>query len=103
MSDKLQFVGPFGNGRVAETSDKLKFVGHFLRPFALLPNSPTVSIWRNYADTLARPALRRANVVEESWLHISCRAYAIVAGGDGDFAIRHTARDGQICGQAASL
>ncbi len=28
---------------MAETSDKLKFVGHFLRPFALLPNSPTVS------------------------------------------------------------
>jgi hypothetical protein len=43
MSDKLQFVGAFGNRRMAETSDKLKFVGHFLRPFALLPNSPTVS------------------------------------------------------------
>jgi len=28
MSDKLQFVGAFGNRRMAETSDKLKFVGH---------------------------------------------------------------------------
>ena len=43
MPDKLQFVGAFGSGRVAETSDKLKFVGQFLRPFALLPNSSTVS------------------------------------------------------------
>src|SRR5262245_65349475 len=43
MSDKLQFVVAFGSGRVAETSDKLKFVGHFHRHFALLPNSPTVS------------------------------------------------------------
>ncbi len=29
---------------MAETSDKLKFVGHFPRPFALLPNSPAVSV-----------------------------------------------------------
>ncbi len=29
---------------MAETSDKLKFVGHFPRPFALLPNSPAVSL-----------------------------------------------------------
>jgi hypothetical protein len=29
MSDKLQFVVAFGGGRMAETSDKLKFVGHF--------------------------------------------------------------------------
>src|SRR5262245_38444430 len=43
MSDKLQFVGAFGSGRVSETSDKLKFGGHFHRPFALLSNSPTVS------------------------------------------------------------
>src|SRR5262250_2531659 len=28
--------------------------------------------WRNYANTLARPALRRANIVEETWLHIDC-------------------------------
>ena len=28
---------------MVETSDKLKFVGHLQRPFALLPNSPTVS------------------------------------------------------------
>ena len=28
---------------MVETGDKLKFVGHFQRPFALLPNSPTVS------------------------------------------------------------
>ncbi len=28
---------------MAETSDKLKFVEHFPRPFALLPNSPAVS------------------------------------------------------------
>jgi hypothetical protein len=26
MSDKLQFVVAFGSGRMAETSDKLKFV-----------------------------------------------------------------------------
>jgi hypothetical protein len=43
MSDKLQFVVAIGGGRVAKTSDKLKFVGHFHRPFALLSNSPTVS------------------------------------------------------------
>jgi hypothetical protein len=43
MSDELQFVAAIGSGRVAETSDKLKFVGHFQRPFALLSNSPTVS------------------------------------------------------------
>jgi hypothetical protein len=42
MSDKLQFVVAFGSGRVAKTSDKLKFVGHFQRPFALLSNSPAV-------------------------------------------------------------
>jgi hypothetical protein len=29
---------------VAETSDKLKFVGHFRRPFALLPSLPAVSV-----------------------------------------------------------
>jgi hypothetical protein len=45
MSDKLQFVVAIGSGRVAKTSDKLKFVGHFHRPFALLSNSPTVSAW----------------------------------------------------------
>src|SRR5512145_1304777 len=43
MSDKLQFVVAFGSGRVAETSDKLKFVGHFQRHFALLPSLPAVS------------------------------------------------------------
>src|SRR5262249_39259817 len=39
-------------------------------------SSPTSDIWhlassslRNYANTLARPALRRANVIEEPWLH----------------------------------
>jgi hypothetical protein len=32
---------------VAGISDKLKFVGHFKRPFALLSNSPTVSIQPN--------------------------------------------------------
>src|SRR5262249_636152 len=26
-------------------------------------------LWRNYADTLARPALRRANIIEKSGLH----------------------------------
>jgi hypothetical protein len=36
MSDKLQFVGAFGSGRVAEIIDKLKFVGHFhaLSPYS---------------------------------------------------------------------
>jgi hypothetical protein len=43
MSDKLQFVVAFGSGRVVETSDKLKFVGHFHRILALLSNSPAVS------------------------------------------------------------
>jgi hypothetical protein len=43
MFDKLQVVGAFGSGGVAETSDELKFVGHFLRPFSLLPNSSAVS------------------------------------------------------------
>src|SRR5262245_43379374 len=43
MSDKFQFVVAFGSGRAAKTSDKLKFVGHFQRPFALLSNSPAVS------------------------------------------------------------
>jgi hypothetical protein len=37
MSDKFQFVGAFGGRRVVEASDKLKFVGHFHRPFDLLP------------------------------------------------------------------
>src|SRR5262245_55174522 len=44
MSDKLQFVVAFGRGRMAETSDKLKFVGHFQRHFALLPSLPAVSL-----------------------------------------------------------
>jgi hypothetical protein len=44
MSDKLQFVEAFGSGRTAETSDKLKFVGHFQRHFALLPSLPAVSL-----------------------------------------------------------
>jgi hypothetical protein len=44
MSDKLQFVVAFGSGRVVETSDKLKFVGHFQRILALLSNSPAVSL-----------------------------------------------------------
>jgi hypothetical protein len=43
MSDKLQFVEAFGSGRTAETSDKLKFVGHFHRILALLSNSPAVT------------------------------------------------------------
>ncbi len=43
MSDKLQFVVVFGSVRVVEASDKLKFVGHFNRPFALLPSLPAVS------------------------------------------------------------
>jgi hypothetical protein len=43
MSDKLQFVAAFGSGRVVETSDKLKFVGHFHRILALLSNSPAAS------------------------------------------------------------
>ena len=42
MSDKLQFVAAFGSGRVVETSDKLKFVGHFHRILGLLSNSPAV-------------------------------------------------------------
>jgi len=49
MSDKLQFVMAFGSGLVSETSDKLKFVGHFQRPFALLSNTPTVSGRRDSA------------------------------------------------------
>jgi len=40
MSDKLQFVVVSGSVRVVEASDKLKFVGHFHRPFALLPSLP---------------------------------------------------------------
>jgi len=43
MSDKLQFVVAFGSGRMAETSDKLKFVGHSRRHFSLLPSLPAVS------------------------------------------------------------
>jgi hypothetical protein len=43
MSDKLQFVVAFGSGRMAKTSDKLKFVGHFQRHFALLLSLPAVS------------------------------------------------------------
>jgi hypothetical protein len=43
-SDKLQFVVAFGSGRVVETSDKLKSVGHFHRILALLSNSPAVSV-----------------------------------------------------------
>jgi hypothetical protein len=39
-----QFVVAFGSGRMAETSDKLKFVRHFQRHFALLPGSPAVSL-----------------------------------------------------------
>src|SRR5262245_54126322 len=42
MSDKLQFVVVFGSARVMEASDKLKFVGHFHRPFALLPSLSAV-------------------------------------------------------------
>src|SRR5262245_4244932 len=34
------------------------------------------SLWRNYADTVARPALRRANVVEETRLYIDWRHHA---------------------------
>src|SRR5262245_39564958 len=34
------------------------------------------SSWRNYANTVARPALRRAHVVEEAWLHGACGDYA---------------------------
>jgi len=41
MSDKLQFVVVSGSVRVVEASDKLKFVGHFHRPFALLPSYRT--------------------------------------------------------------
>src|SRR6266542_4346977 len=33
----------------------------------------TSSSWRNYADTVARPALRRANVDEETRFHADCR------------------------------
>src|SRR5262249_30713104 len=36
----------------------------------------TSSSWRNYANTLARPALRRANVTQESRLHVDRRRYA---------------------------
>src|SRR5262249_55773330 len=43
MSDKLQFVGAFGRRRGVGASDKLKFVGHFHYPFALLPSLPAVS------------------------------------------------------------
>src|SRR5882672_6014095 len=32
--------------------------------------------WRNYANTVARPALRRANVVEEPQLHAGCCSHA---------------------------
>src|SRR5262245_21515551 len=34
------------------------------------------SLWRIYANTLARPALRRANVVEEPRVHFDCSAHA---------------------------
>jgi len=38
MSDKLQFVAVFGQGVVAETDDKLKFVGHSLeRQLYMMP------------------------------------------------------------------
>jgi hypothetical protein len=50
MSDKLQFVVAFDRGRVAETSDKLKFVGHFHRILALLSNSPAVSMGLQIQD-----------------------------------------------------
>jgi len=43
MSDKLQLVGAFASMRLAETRDKLKFVGHFQRHFALLPSLPAAS------------------------------------------------------------
>jgi hypothetical protein len=43
MSDKLQFVAAFGSWRMAEISDKLKFVGHFQRHFALPASLPAVS------------------------------------------------------------
>jgi hypothetical protein len=43
ISDKLQFVVTYGSGRVVETSDKLKFVGHFHCILALLSYSPAVS------------------------------------------------------------
>src|SRR5262245_28440228 len=33
-----------------------------------------ISIWRNYANTLARPALWSANDVEEAGIHIDCRS-----------------------------
>src|SRR5436190_20796746 len=40
-----------------------------------------ISKWRDYANTLARPALRRAHIVEETRLHFDCR----VDVGAGDW------------------
>src|SRR5262245_29597492 len=36
----------------------------------------TSSFWRNYADTLARPALRRANLVEKARFYFDCNHHA---------------------------
>jgi hypothetical protein len=62
MSDKLQFVVAFGSGRVVETSDKLKFVGHFHRILALLSNSPAVSL----ATALSAP-LGDHSLIYDDW------------------------------------
>jgi len=64
MSDKLQFVGALGSGRVVETSDKLKFVGHFQLTFASLSNSPTVSGRRLHHCQYALIALKMATPLQ---------------------------------------
>src|SRR5215475_9264695 len=42
----------------------------------LLSENTSSIFWRNDADTLARPALWRANVMEEAGLHVDCSADA---------------------------
>ncbi|MCG3162512.1 MAG: hypothetical protein JMDDDDMK_03771 [Acidobacteria bacterium] len=63
-------------------------------------NAASQSTWRNYAKLDSRPALRRANVVEETRIHVDRRHYAQFGHwrDDGDFQ-----RGGCFAAQAAAL
>src|SRR5262249_59990367 len=59
---------------LARISTKIQEEGKNLR--ASLCDFVDGSLWRRYANTLARSALRRANVGEETGLHIDRRDHA---------------------------
>jgi len=54
MSDKLQFVVAFGRGRLAETRDKLKFVGQIQRisPYSRIRQQCQARVRANQADSV---------------------------------------------------